>query len=307
LTVLVKIQEEIERLDKSEIIWNEVMLVDPRDYEPSEWNARKEERDRKIKWLTDSVLESGFRHPILVDENKKIIDGVRRWLIALEYGLKIPAIHRRYGSGKEADFKRAIDSILANMTAPNYTKELGIIINELRRLGYSSSFIARHLGKSTSQINQWSAIDRAPEELIPEGDEEAQEIYAGMTEGQRQAYTTLVKSKDMPAEEKAKTLRAIAKMTGRRAKEIVSDLKEGLEVDLEREEKIKQIKISKLEARVPTHQLKEWKKKLKLRKWDKTRTLMAFFNLWIAGQIDINPKEYDMYGRDDYGLEENSS
>lgn len=301
---LVRVGEEIERLDPSEIRWNEVMLVDPRDYEPSEWNARQEDPDRHLKSLEDSILNSGFRHPIIVDENKKIIDGKRRWLVAMKHGLKIPAIHRRYGSGPEADFKRAVDSIVANMGVSNTAKELGMIINRLKELGFSSQMIASCLGKTISQINDWSGAVEAPRDLVPPEDKEGQEIYAGMTKRQKRIFRKLVEQKNLPIEERAQLMREFVKLSPKELKEIEESLEEDLPVKVEPRKS--SIKTTRIEARVPTHQYQSWKRKLKARGWDKSRTIMTLFNMWTSGIIEISQDEYENFGRDDYGLEEDS-
>lgn len=287
--------DETESLSQDEILWGEIMLVDPRDYEIHRFNVRTEDPERGIKSLEDSVLEVGFRYPSLADEHKKILDGGRRWRIAMKHMLKIPMVHLRYGDEAEADLDRAIDSIVGNMGIPNSPKELGRAVNALTEMGMAMSTIAQRLGVSVNIVNNWSVTHKIPQDLLPEENPEVEEMWEGLTPRARKTFETIRRSTDLPPKERIEQLKDYTKMTYSERDAMARDVQDGGQVDTKARLAITTEKYSHEEFNCPL-QVSIWiKRMIRMRGWDLQGFRIAGDVLYKKGIYDMSQEQYMMY------------
>lgn len=299
---ITKLPDEQILMTEGDILWEKIMIVDPRNYHISEWNARLVHQDRNMESLEDSILEIGIRQPLLSDEHFGIIDGHRRMLIAQRRSIMIPVIHRRYGEGLEADITRAVDSINANFPEPNTGVELGQIVNKLVGIGATVEDLATKLGIPKRGVTQWSAMIRESEELLPKDNRKAREQLEGLSARDRNIFSRA--AKELPEEkDRLMILDTMAQVTTRQRDQIVKDIVAGSPVDLEGN-----ILIAKKD--IPTEQWvlyvnyaqssKVWRPFMAARNWDKAR-VHHMLNTLMAERstlrfCDLNQNHYDMYG-----------
>ncbi len=301
---LIKIEEDIETVSLENIQWDTVMMVDPRNYEIHEYNIRTFDAERKIKSLEDSVLKNGYRYPCLSDENMKIIDGGRRWRIAVKHGFKLPMIHVNYGEGDTADVERAIDSIIGNMSEPNSPKEVGYGIKRLiEDMNLNISQVAERLGATYKHINNLYSGIQVPKELFPEENPEVIEMWEGETPRSRETYQTILRSTDLPPSERAKQYEDYVKLTYSQKDAAARELNAGLPVDMESRARIVTRKYVHLEEDQPDYITKIHETDLRMRTWgiaELHRVCMVMLHLnpgWISQE------QYTMYKDEDYRFE----
>lgn len=286
---LIKVPDNIVSINVNDIRWNEVMIVDPRDYTVSKWNSRLEDPERNIKGLEDSILYNGFITPLLADESKQIIDGSRRFRIALKHGLMIPVIHKKYSS--ETD--KGIDSLICNMREDNTPVERAKIIDNLLKNGVSLNKISEALGVSKSQINNWLVQISLPEIIEP--DAESLEIYKTLSERDRRQFNRIVKDLDLSPTEAKDELKYVSKLTSRELDEYLKDISTGLVVDKSSRVSVKDQKdqVELWNYYVLKKWSVKWKNKIRKRSWDKFKVLNALMNGFYLGLIDLTQEEYD--------------
>ena len=291
---LISVRDEIESLNIEDVLWDQVMMVDPRDYVVSTLNVRTEDPERELKSLEDSILESrGFRYPLLSDENKHIIDGGRRWRVAMKHMLKVPVRHKRYGDN---DIERVFDSIEGNTTTPNTPVEVGRAVNILVELGLPISQIAERLGKSYSAITMISAIVVAPKEIIPEEIPEAQEIWKNMTVREKKRFKTVALATDLPVEERIKQLREFTDLPYSEQDAVAKDLKDGLPVDMESRLDIIKESYDHWEHNIASSVSRLHKADCRARAWESRNTYQALMiKLHVHPEI-LSQEEYIKWG-----------
>jgi len=294
------VEDETESLSQDEILWGEVMLVDPRDYEIHEFNIRTQDLDRGIKSLEDSILEVGFRFPSRSDENKKLIDGGRRWRIAMKHMLKMPMVHIRYGDGQEGSQDRIIDSIIGNLGIPNSPKELGKAVNLLvSEFDMQVSEIARRLGLTVNIVNNWAISHKIPKELLPEENPEVEEIWDGLTPSEIKTFETIRRATDLSPKERIEQLKDYTKMTFSAKDALARDVQDGGTVDIKARLAVTAKKYSHVEFDVSLELWKDTQKMLRMRAWDKQILLKVVLKMIRSGRIQISQEDYMELGYDE--------
>jgi len=288
---LQKVSEDVESIPIDQIKFDQVMIVDPRDYTISKWNARVEDQERNIASLTDSIINYGFINPLISDENKEIIDGLRRWKIAIKYGLKIPVIHKNY-NGDET--KKALDSLLYNMKEENTPLERAKLLDKLLKKGISLKVISEALGVSISQINNWLVQINAPKEIIPDNDLEAIESYKSLSERDRRTFNRAVKTIGLTPEESKEELKYFSKLTSRERDEYIKDIVSGMKV----EKKDTTVAENKDDYELWNYYVykkwgNKWKDKIRKRGWDRFKTINALMNGFYLGKFNLSQEEYN--------------
>ncbi len=275
---LIKLEKEIESVSLEEIQWDTVMMVDPRDYVIHEYNIRTFDPERGIKSLEDSILKNGYRYPCLSDENKNIIDGGRRWRIAIKHGFKMPMIHVLYGEGDEANVERAIDSMIGNMSEPNSPKEIGFGIKRLiEDMHQSISQVADRLGVTYKEVNDLYTGIKAPKELFPDENPDVVEEWEGMTPRSRERFKTIIRSTSLSPAERAIQIKEYVELTNAQQDAAAREIHAGLKVDMkDRIETVKSKDYTHIE-----HDIKNWIIKLhqnnvRMRGWDLEKTYITF-------------------------------
>lgn len=294
----IPVGDETERLSLDEIKWEEVMLVDPRDYTLYEFNARTQDPERGLKTLEDSVLEIGFRYPSLSDENKCFIDGGRRLSIAMKHMLKIPVIHHRYGDTIEAEQDRIIDSVIGNMGIPNSPKELGKAVNLLTEIGMPMARIAERFGVSINIVNNWSVTEKIPKDLLPEENPEVEEMWEELTPRARKTFETIRRATDLPPKERIEQLKTYTEMTYSERDAVARDVQDGGTVDMETRLSTIQEKYSHVEFNVSNSLWGRIQRMLRMRAWDKQLFLKAVLKMFDSGKYQMSQEDYMGYGYD---------
>lgn len=302
---LERLPEEIVRLSDGEIVLGKVMLVDPRDYEIHELNARLENPERNMKQLEDSILEIGFREPCIADEHKTIIDGGRRWRIASKYKVYLPVIHKFYGEGVEADSLRAIDSILGNLTEQNTPTELGLMVNKIVDMGINISTVAKKLGYQTQYLTDWSSYIEAPKDVLPiDQDAELEEMFQNLTRRQRISVKRILKKKDLTPEEAVEEFKKLYEMSYSAVDSYDRDIHADTPVDLDFRHKMS---IAEKKERWEQYHLikytKVWRGILRRRGWDRVKTIRVLWNGMTLGFWSPTLEEYKFLEREDLDLE----
>lgn len=233
---LIKVGPEVVSLTPEQIKWGMVMYVDPRDYHVSEYNARTCDIERHIEHLENSILTVGFRKPLISDENKGIVDGSRRHLIALKHGLLMPVIHVNYGEDfRDPIVLRIIDSIVSNMDEPNLPRELGVLVNKATSTGMPLSKISDMLGVDWKLVNGWAQSVKIPADVIPpeQQTEEVKTKWADKAPRKQEVVTKITRAMEGTPKEKAATAMKLLDTNYDILDNTIRELNEGSDVDIE--------------------------------------------------------------------------
>jgi len=288
MSKLIKVKEEIERIPIEEIVFGEEILVDPRDYEISDFNPRIIEPTRNMKILEDSILESGFLAPALSDENKKLLDGGRRWRIAIKHGIKFKVIHRKYGDDTNADVNRIIDAIMFNVHEGLTPKELGLIYNRLLDI---SDLPIREIGRRTgypiNRISQFLQEVTAPEKIPEEDVEKVEEMWDKLTPTEKQRAHRISQYKGV--QDVKAIVEDFKEMDSyREQEEYEKDIKEQLPIDREtRVEFAKQKEVELWSLRIDLKTAQKFKSKVRRRNQDRIVMTKVLLRGYAEGLIDV--------------------
>lgn len=299
---LEKLGEEVERLDTEDVRFGVIMWVDPRNLEISPLNVRREEPERYIGILEASIPIEGVKEPLLVDENKEIIDGSRRWRVAFRHSLRVPVFFKYYGEGHEADEERVLDSIRHNQSEPNTDREIGSAVNDLLKRGSNPEALAKKLGVSPGQITNWTKTIFGDEKPFLE--RLAQVQYRRLSREEKRQFDKINKSRDMTPYDFASRLFLYKKLFQRNRKKVENAVEKGEYVDLEYRCGLQKKKTIYEKVRVPTELYEGLKNKLKIRKMDMNTWVNNMLERFTSGHIDITQEEYEKYGNSNHAGED---
>lgn len=302
---LERLPEEVQVIPIESIQWEAEMKADPRDYTISEYNARLEDPERNLVRLEDSILELGFRKPLLSDENKEIIDGGRRLRIALKHSIYIPVIHRKYEHlGDYTAAFKAVDSILGNDAEPNTARELATVVDMLIERGYGITEVARMLGRQPSHLVQWAISIHAPADVFPEEDEEAKDTFEHMTPRRKKQVIRILGKKNLAPVEAAKELKQYAELHYSDQDSYEKDVHSGTGTDLEaRVELVKSADTELWTTRFYGPYARAWRRKIAMRGWDRQSYETVVHNAFTLGEIEITQEMYLRLKKDDVQFE----
>jgi len=292
---LEKLGKEIERLDPELIPWGLITYGDPRDYEIHPLNARKEDPEFAIEGLEKSILSTGFRFPIFSDENKNIIDGGRRLIVAKKHLIRVPVIHVRYGENMEADLQRSLDSVIGNMGVPNSYQDLGKAVNYLFEMGLTSNEISEKLGVTSIIVNHWSVYEKIPRDILPEKIDPDDLILKDLEPFQRKRWKKLRKQvKYLSPREQIAAMKEYGENFNIKEPE---EEKKKTDLSLSRL-MLSQQKTVQYNTVIVTNVYEDFNRMIKMRAWNKILWDNIVRLMWIRGDFDITSEQYIKYGRE---------
>lgn len=157
---------------------DKLVYRDPKELTLSPNNVRKINPETDLNKLTDSIVEKGILHPIVINQKNQVVAGQRRWLASLKGNKSlVQCIQREYKDDKEEIYDSLIENLLHQLLDD---RDIARAILKLKDLGETYEDISRTTGYPESRLHYTAMIETVPqaikERVEKETDEETKKL-----------------------------------------------------------------------------------------------------------------------------------